>query len=129
MLTVAATAVVDAATGNNGHIRALTDKKVIIHHVVKARFRQHNGNMHGFVLREGRNADVNAVLVGLGLDDDMLRVAAERLRAVGADVDRALARALHVRDDGEDLFLYLIQHLPFTSNKLQPATVSAIMRG
>ena len=85
--------------------------------------------MHGLVLREGGDADVDAVLVGLGLDDDVIRIAAEGLPAVAADVDRALAGALHIRDDGQNLFLKLVQHRFFPPRRLQPVTVSAMIFG
>ena len=129
VLAVAAAAVVDAAAGDDGHVRALAHIKIVIDHVPEAALGQHHRNMDRFVLRARRDADVDAVLVGLGLDDDMLRVAAEGLFAVGADIHCALSRALHVGDDGEDLLLDLVQHFRSTSSRLQPTTVSAMILG
>ena len=129
MLAVAVAAVVDTAARDDGHVRAFTDKEVVIDHVGKAGLRQDDRDVHGLVLRERRDADVDAVLVGLGLDDDMLGIAAEGLLPVGADVDRALAGALHVRDNFQNLLLDLVQHGLFPPRRLQPVTVSAMIFG
>ena len=129
MLGVAVAAVVDAAARDDGHIRALADKEVVIDHVVKAGSAQDDRNVDVFAPGEGRDPDVDAVLVGLGDDLDMLGVLAELLLAVETDVDGAVRNADHVRDGLQDVFLDLVQHVPFTSSRLQPATVWDSRRG
>ena len=129
VLAVAVAAVVDAAARDDRHVRALADEKVIIDHVLKAGLRQNHGNVHGFVLCARRNADVDAVLIGFRLDGDVLAVAAKGLLPVRADVHCALARALHIGNDLQNVLLYLVQHVPFTSRRLQPMTVSAMILG
>ena len=123
MLGVAVAAVVDAAPGHDGHVCTLADKEVVIDHVVESGLAQNDGNMHVFALGKGRDPDVNAVLVGLGDNLDMLGVLAERFLTVKTDVDRTVRNARHIRDGLENAFLNVVQHVPFTSSRLQPATV------
>ena len=123
MLGVAVAAVVDAAARDDGHVRALADKEVVVDQIVEAGLAQDDRNVDVFALGEGRDADVDAVLVGLGDDLDVLGVLAERLLSVETDVDRAVRDARHIRDGLENAFLNVIQHIPFTSSRLQPATV------
>ena len=123
MLGVAVAAVVDAASGHDGHVCTLADKEVVIDHVVEPGSAQYDRDMHVFALGKGRDPDVDAVLVGLGDDLDMLGVLAERLLSVETDVHRAVRNARHIRDGLENAFLNVVQHIPFTSSRLQPATV------
>ena len=113
----------DAAAGHDRHVRALADKEVVIDHVVEPGFAQNDGDMHVFTFGKRCDFDVNAVLVGLGDDLDMLGVLAERLLSVKTDVDRTVRNARHIRDGLENAFLNVVQHVPFTSSRLQPATV------
>ena len=53
----------------------------------------------------------------------MLRVLAECFLTVKTDVDRTVRNARHIRDGLENAFLNVVQHVPFTSSRLQPATV------
>ena len=123
MLRVAVAAVVDAAAGHDGHIRALADKEVVIDHVVEPGLAQHDGDVYVFAFGKGRDLNVDAVLVGLGDDLDMLGILAERLLSVEPDVYRAVRDTRHIRDGLENAFLNVVQHVPFTSSRLQPATV------
>ena len=123
VLGVAVAAVMDAAAGHDRHVRALADKEVVIDHVVEPGFAQNDGDMHVFTFGKRCDFDVNAVLVGLGDNLDMLRVLAECLLTVKTDVDRAVRNARHIRDGLENAFLNVVQHVPFTSSRLQPATV------
>ena len=100
VLGVAVAAVVDAAAGNDGHLGAFADEEVVIDHVVEAGLCQHNRNMHILVLRVGLDFDVDAVLVGLRDDFDVIRIVAVRLLPVGADVDRTgCVFACHIGDN------------------------------
>ena len=65
VLRVAVAAVVDAAARHDAHVRALADEKVVVDHVLKARFCQYHRDVDVFVLRKRRDADVDAVLVRL----------------------------------------------------------------
>ena len=129
MLGVAVAAVVDAAARDDLHDRALAHKEVVVDHVVEAGFREHDRDVDVLVLGEGLDLDVDAVLVGLGDDLDVFGVLAVGLLAVGADVHRARGDAGHVGDLLQDFFLDVVQHVPFTSSRLQPRDVSARMRG
>ena len=129
MLGVAGAAVVDAAARDNGHVRALADKEVVVDQIVEAGLAQDDRNVDVFALGEGRDADVDAGLVGLGDNLDVLGVLAELLLPVEADVDRAVGDGDHVGDGLQDAFLDVVQHVPFTSSRLQPATVWDSRRG
>ena len=78
---------------------------------------------NAYVDADGLLTSLNAVLVGLGDNLDMLRVLAECLLTVKTDVDRTVRNARHIRDGLENAFLNVVQHVPFTSSRLQPATV------
>ena len=119
----------DAAAGHDRHVRALADKEVVVDQIVEAGLAQDDRNVDVFALGEGRDADVDAVLVGLGDDLDVLGVLAELLLPVEADVDRAVGDGDHVGDGLQDAFLDVVQHVPFTSSRLQPATVWDSRRG
>ena len=110
MLAVAATAIMDAAARHDGYLRTLSDKEVVINHIMKAALGQNDRNMDGFVLCTRRNADIDAVLIRFGFDYDMLGITAKCLFTVGTDIDGAFAGSLHIRNDGKDLFLNFIQH-------------------
>ena len=114
VLGVAVAAVVDAAARDDGHVRALADKEVVVDQIVEAGLAQ-----------DDRNVDV----FGLGDDLDVLGVLAELLLPVEADVDRAVGDGDHVGDGLQDAFLDVVQHVPFTSSRLQPATVWDSRRG
>jgi len=129
VLGVAVAAVVDAAARDDGHVRALADKEVVVDQIVEAGLAQDDRNVDVFALGEGRDADVDAVLVGLGDDLDVLGVLAELLLPVEADVDRTVGDGDHVGDGLQDAFLDVVQHVPFTSSRLQPATVWDSRRG
>ena len=86
--------------------------------------------MHRLALGVGVDVDIDARLVGLGDNMDMLRVAVERPLAIGAEVYRpGFGQGGHVRHLAEDLRLNLVQHVPFTSSRLQPVMVSARILG
>ena len=55
VLGVAVAAVVDAAAGHDGHVRALADKEVVIDHVVEPGFAQYDRDMHVFAFGKGRD--------------------------------------------------------------------------
>ena len=123
VLRVAAAAVVDAAARDDADLRALAYEKVVIDHIVKTALGQDDGDVYVFMLCKRLDADVDAVLVGLGDDLNVLGVVAVRLFAVGADVHRAFGHGRHVRHHAQDVLLYVCQHIPFTSSILQPVTV------
>ena len=103
--------------------------EVVVDQIVEAGLAQDDRNVDVFALGEGRDADVDAVLVGLGDNLDVLGVLAELLLPVEADVDRAVGDGDHVGDGLQDAFLDVVQHVPFTSSRLQPATVWDSRRG
>ena len=129
MLRVAVAAVVNAAARDDAHLRALADEKVVVDHIVHTAGGQHDGDVYVLVLRERLDADIDAVLVGLGRDLNIFRVVAVRLFAVGADVDRAVGNGGHVGHHAQDMLLNVVQHVPFTSSMLQPVTVSVRICG
>ena len=126
MLGVVAAAVVDTTSGDNVDLRALSNIKVVVNLVMETAFRQHHGNMGAFMLGKGGNVDVDAVFIGFGFNPDVLGVDPMGLFAVDADVHRAIGLAVfHGGDHFQNVLLYVVQHVPFTSSRLQPETVSA----
>lgn len=61
-------AVVDAAAGDDGHVRALADVEIVVHQIGQAGLAQDNGNVHALVFGERADVNVDAGLVVLGHD-------------------------------------------------------------
>ena len=95
---VAIAVIVDAAPGDDAHLGALADVKIVVNHVVQAAFGHDHGNVNGLVLREGHDANVDAGLVLFGFDDDVFGRMPSGALAVAADI--VSARARQVADVG-----------------------------
>ena len=129
VLAVAVAAVVDAAPGHNPDVGVLADIEVVVHRVVEAGFGHHHGDVDALGPGAGIDADVDAVLIGLGGDVDVLGIPAEGFLTVGADVHRALGgNGGQLGHLPQNSLLDFVQHMPSTSSRLQPAAVSAMMR-
>ena len=101
MLGVFTAAVVDAAPGNDGHVAVLTDEELIIDFILHTALGDDDGDEHGLVLRVVVNVDVDARLVGLGGDLDVLGGLPRHALAVQAEVIRPVRRALQAGDLGQ----------------------------
>ena len=130
VLGVITAAVVDTTSGDNVDLRALSNIEIVVDLVMETAFRKHHGNMDAFVLGKGGNVNVDAVFIGFGFNPDVLRIDPVGLFAVDADVHRAVGLAVfHGGDHFQNVLLYVVQHVPFTSSRLQPETVSARIWG
>ena len=109
MAAFIASAVMDSASGNNGHIRPLSDIKVIINHVPHSGSIHHHWNVHLFPLRLTVYENVNALFTFLLLNLNMLTVTMTERNTVMPQVKRALLFKSCAVNLPQNLFCNLIQ--------------------
>ena len=73
MLGCLRTAVVDAASRNNGNVAILAYVKIVINELAKSALRENNGNVQALILSSRLDIDINSGFVGLLHDLDVLR--------------------------------------------------------
>ena len=125
-------AVVDAAAGHDVHIAVLADEEVVVDHFVEAGLGDDDGDMAGFAHRAVLDADVDAGLVCLIGDLDILSAFTAVAAAVLADVEGAHGLAQHIRDLFQQFAIDLVvHHKGFASfvRTGQPPRVSARIWG
>ena len=111
-----------AAAGDDGHIRALADEKVVVDQIVHAAVGDAGGDGHRLALRARADADVQPRLVGLALDADIFGGLPPGALAVFADVERAGELAVPVRDGLEQALEYIAHHANASFWRQQAAT-------
>ena len=124
VLGVAAAAVVDAAAGDDGHVRALADVEIVVHQIGQAGLAQDNGNVHALVFCERADVNVDAGLVVLGHDVNVGGGIAARQLAIGADVVSAYGQAVQVGDLPQQVLFNCVDHLR-TPSTLSASTLQA----
>ena len=88
----------NTAAGHNYHISALANIEIIVNRFCQAAFTQYHWNMHAFIDRAGFDVHVNAGLVLLRGNLNMLRGLAAVAAGVLADVEGPHGLANEVRD-------------------------------
>ena len=61
VLAVGMAAVVDAASGDDGHIRVFSDEKVVVDHFLETGLIHDHGNIDGFIFCAGENMDIDSI--------------------------------------------------------------------
>ena len=99
-------AVMDAAASHDVDVNAVGNMKIIVNQVVHTGFGNHNRDRYGFALSARLDIDINAGLILLGYNFDMLGRMADKALAVEPQVECALLRHfLHVCNLLEHHFL------------------------
>ena len=126
-----AAAVVDAAARDNLCRCALADIEVVIDQIVQAALGEHDGDMDALEGRVRGDVDVDAGLVGLRRNLDVLGAAALDALAVGAEVESACGwDVLQTGDLVEQILFQFVQHYnPSCSAAAQVLTVSRRISG
>ena len=109
VLAVLVAAVVDAAAGDDGHVGALADIKVVVHDLGQTAFGHDHGDVHALALRARFDADLQAAHVGLGDDLDIHGGLAAGGSAVGADVIGAFGHLVQVCHFAQQALLDLVK--------------------
>ncbi len=125
-------AVVNAAARHNVHIAVLPDKEIVIYHFLHAGLGDDDGDMAGLAHRAGLHPDVNARLVGLAGDLNVLRALPPVAAGVLADVEGSHGFSNQIRDLFKQLAVHFrIHHSaapPFVRTGQEPS-VSAKISG
>ena len=109
VLGVLISAVVNAASGHNQHVRPLTNEKVVVDHVLQAAFADYHRNMHAFVLGAGLDVNVDAGAVWLGSNVNVGGGVPPGKAAVGADVVCSLRDGVQVGNLLKDVHLNVVK--------------------
>ena len=121
MLRSVTAIIVNAAAGDDLHISALADIKVIIDQIMDAAVGQDDRDMHLLPGRARRDDDVNARLIALLTDLDIGGGVALHAHAVGAQIERgARHEAADARDLLQQALFHLIQHAHAPAFLLMP---------
>ncbi len=62
---------VNAAAGNNRHVRVITDDKGIVNHIIKTGLTQNNGDVNRFVFRPRFDGHDNTRSFSIGFNVDI----------------------------------------------------------
>lgn len=104
-------AVVDAAAGDDGHVRALANVEIVVHQIGQAGLAQDDGDVYALVFGERADVNVDAGLVVLGHDVNVGGGVAARQLAIGADVVSAYGQAVQVGDLPQQVLFNCVDHL------------------
>ena len=95
--------VVDAAAGDDVHVAVLADVEVVVDRLGEAGLGEDHGNVDRLLLGAGSDVDVDAGLVGLGVDDDVGGADAAVRFAVLADIVGPHRKTVQIGDLLEEL--------------------------
>ena len=96
MLRVLVAAVVNAAAGNDHHIRAFSDKEVVVHRLLQSALGHHHRNMNTLVFGSGFDPDLQTADFFLGNNLDVGCGLSSGGDAVGTDVVGAFRHFMQV---------------------------------
>ena len=107
--------VVDAAAGDDSHVRVVPDIKVVVDHVSQTGLGHNHGDVDGLAPSPLFHGNLDALLVGERLNVNERGGAALDQLSVFADVKRSPRHAVDVGDAGKQVFVNLgqIHEYPF----------------
>ncbi len=108
MLAVLMPTVVDAATGNNGHIRSRSNMKIIIYQFLNTALAHHHRNINRFVLCARRYKNINPLHLCFAHNAHIGRALTLRRDAVGANIESALRHSLQSGNLQQQVLLCLV---------------------
>lgn len=125
-VTIVAGCGVHTAASDNGHVGAVTHKKVVVNQIINISVSHTGGNGNAFAFCAGQNADIQAGDVGFGFYFNMRGGLPPCALAVFTNVERAVERAGPVRNDAEQFFSDAVHCFPTSllGHCVQPAAPS-----